>query len=221
MVRLLLQSWVGRVGFGAAALFTLAGLPGWAIAGQIEKVIPDYIQVIPEHEHDKGYVVHGVKAAYPGGSWITKTAKAGLATQPVTISIYLLTPRGRVVHEVVSRIRTRGYAITGDLNPETFNNGFLVAATHSFPSWQKSEEWLEFTGVQCRTKDGQLTDPIRFEVDSIRVDVHGNNERYSQIEAIFPLSLIESDEALDIVFHFKRHKSRAVRFAASTVRGLR
>ncbi|MEW5875480.1 MAG: hypothetical protein AB1752_09890 [Candidatus Zixiibacteriota bacterium] len=200
----------------AVALFTA----GAAQAGKVTLVAPDFIREIPEHEHDKGDVVNGIEAIYPRGSWKVKHANAGSPNHPVVMDIALLTPRGRAVHEVVSRIRSRGYAIPADLEPERFNNGFQITGVHDFPGWQGENDWLEITGVQCRLSNDSLVNPISTRLDSVRVDGFGNNKRYTEINAVFPLWLLESNEELKFVFYFKRHSPKYVRFSAGLVRGL-
>jgi hypothetical protein len=204
------------IGVSAAAPFSAP------TAGTIELVDSAFLAHIPQEQHDAGHEVLGVKAKYPRFSWKSQEVRPGLPRDAFDMQVTLLTPRARATRAIVATLRTEGEVNTSKSNPAYFNNGFLFAAVHEL-SFGRSKNlgWTRVSAVECRLKDGRVIEPIITQFDSTTVIIQGYHQKLVDLQALFPLWLLEANEELRFAIFFADKDPFIVRYSAKKVKDLR
>ncbi|MEW5875988.1 MAG: hypothetical protein AB1752_12515, partial [Candidatus Zixiibacteriota bacterium] len=192
------------------------------IAGTIELVDSAFLTDIPGWKHDAGTELLGIKAKYPDFSWKSQEIRPGLPRDAFDMNITVLTPRGRATHAIVAAMRREGEVNTADFKPALFNNGFLFAAIHQINFFRSANPgWTEVTGVECWLKDGRVIQPIFIQLDPVNFSINNVPYKLVDLQALFPLWLLESDQELRFAIFFQGKDPYIVKFSAKKVRDLR
>jgi len=192
------------------------------VAGPIELVDSAFLAGIPLEKHDAGHEVLGILAKYPKFSWKSQEVRPGLPHDAFDMDITVLTPRGRATHAVVAALRREGEVNTAQFKPASFNNGFLFAAIHQINFFRSANPgWTIITGVECWLKDGRVIQPIVIQLDSVNFSINTVPYKLVDLQALFPLWLLESNQELRFVIYFEDKDPFIVKFSAKKVKDLR